>query len=247
MVTDNLVQLERHGAVATLWLNRPEVLNALDDPMKAAVAGGIRQLDQEPDIHVIILRGRGRAFCSGADLKGFGDFADVTTDRLHSSLALGKAMIDAIMEARAIVVSLIHGYCVGGGVSIALASDLAIATSDATFFIPEVDLGLPYLWGSTALFLAASGVKRANYYTLTCDRFNAGQALEMGVVHQLCETRDLEKAAAALVDKLAAKPVAGLVAQKKLMNRLLRHLMAQTGDETSMGIDCIQHAFPHIR
>lgn len=240
------VECYKKGAVATIWLNRPDALNALSDAMKAALGEAVRHADADPAIRIIVLRGRGRSFCSGADRRAFDAIESATRQDVLRSLDVGAKMIDAIIDARSIVVAAVHGHCVGGGVSLALASDLCLAADGTIFFVPEVDLSLPYLWGSTALMIATLGLKRTNFWTLTCDRFDAESALQAGLINAIHPLESLDDAILELVAKLESKPAAGLLAQKRLSNRLIKGLMKDLGDENQIGLDCIASVFPHL-
>lgn len=246
-MTDHaLIQCVTEGPIATIWLGRPEVRNALSDPMKSALIDAIELVDSDPHVRVIVLRGRGRSFCAGADRRGFDAIASATRATVRESLDIGARMIRTILQTRSIVVAAIHGHCIGGGVSIALACDLSIAAQDTVFFVPEVDLGLPYLWGSTGLMLMTLGLKRGNYWSLTCDRFGGTEALDMGLVNSIHAPEHLDAALTALTGKLAAKPEAALLAQKTLTNRLIGHFLAQLGEENELGLSCLASAHPHL-
>lgn len=234
-----LVECQREGAVGWLWMNRPEALNALSPEMNRAITAALLELDADPALRVIVVAGRGRAFCAGADRKGLERMGHAGPVELEQALREGAALAAAILDARCVVISAVQGHCIGGGLSIALASDLCIAAEGTRFFLPEVGHGLPLMWGSTVHLLMTMGVHRTRWLTLTEARFDTAYALQAGLLAEVVAAESLQSRAGQLAASLAAKPAAALQAQKQLTNRVVRALMAMTGDEVQMGLACI--------
>lgn len=239
MTDEPLVTHERNGAIGVIRLNRPKTLNALSEEMNAALAAAIRTLDADPQVAVIILQGAGRAFCSGADRAGLARMGQVGIETIGEALRVGEQLALSIVDARSIVISAVHGYCVGGGLSLVLCSDICLAAEGTVFFAPEVGHGLPYLWWSTAQMISSVGLHRAKFLSMTEQRFDAAQAQQMGLVAAVHPAHELEQAALNLAQTLCSKPRAALLGQKRLANRVLKSMMAMTGDEIALALECV--------
>ncbi|MCJ0949986.1 enoyl-CoA hydratase/isomerase family protein [Rhodococcus sp. ARC_M8] len=221
----NLV-IERHGPIAELWINRAEVLNALSGAVQEEIISTLADFEDDPRVEVLIVAGRGRAFTAGSDRTEIAAFSESTQQRL-ASFARGERLVRSFLDSRLTVVLAAHGYCVGGGVSMALASDICVAADDTQFFIPELALGMPYLWQSTPLLLASIGASRAKALIATGDRFDAAQAQMMGIVHRTFAASTLHDEARRLAARLVETPRHAREAQKQLSTRALDRLLAQ--------------------
>jgi len=220
--------VERHGPVAELWLNRPQVLNALSTPLQDQIISAVADLDADPEIGVLLLAGHGRAFAAGWDRKEIAQLGSASADQLQASFARGERLVRSILESRLTVVLAAHGYVVGGGVSLVLAADVCLAAEGTQFFIPEVELGMPLLWQSTPLLMASVGIHRARALIATGDRFDAQQAQQMGLVHQVLPPDQFIHEGRRLAERLAAKPRRALEAQKRLTRRAIGRLIADS-------------------
>ena len=232
MVSENLI-IDRAGAIATIWLNRPSVLNALSTDLLGALIDAVSELDSDPEIAVIVLMGKGRAFSSGTDLSEIarlGDSHDAMW-RFEQGEKQGEKVVRTILECRATSVIAVHGYCIGGGLSIAMAADICIAAEGTEFFIPELGLGVAYLWGSTPMLTVATGIGRARALILTGDRFDAAYARDIGLVYKVFPLGELFAAATDLAARLAAKPRRAREKQKRLANRFLLQAIETSRDE----------------
>ena len=132
------LELIKRGAIAELWLNRPDRLNALSVALLMEIRAAATEIDLDPEVRVLLVRGRGRAFSAGADLAGFPSLDDAG---LREAADAGRQMADALENMSAIAIAGIHGWCVGGGLVVAAACDLRVAADSARFSIPEIDLG----------------------------------------------------------------------------------------------------------
>lgn len=225
--------VERRGAVAELWLNRPAVLNALSASLQEQIISTLAELHHDPDVAVVLLAGRGRSFTAGADLTTIQAIAESPDQRLEA-FARGERLVRSLLESRLTMVLAAHGHCVGGGVSLALAADIVLAADGTQFFIPELALGMPYLWQSTPLLLATVGASRARALIATGDRFDAAQAHHMGLVHRVVPAVDLIDEARRIAQGLAEKPKGALEAQKRLNIRTLNRLLADSESEFAL-------------
>ena len=233
----DVVTIEQKGDIAILWLNRPEVLNAISHALKKELADSITALDRNDDIRSVVLAGRGRAFCAGADRNLLTQLETASHTAQKEILELGAKVTEAMLRSETPIVAAVQGYAVGGGLSLALAADIVLAAEDATFFIPEVELGLPYMWGSTPMLAATVGMHRARDLTLTCERFGAEDAERWGLVRAVVPEADLIAEAEKIARHLAAMPQHSLTAQMRLNNRLALCYREWLEDEIALFLD----------
>ncbi len=234
---------ERDGPVLRVWLARPERRNALDTTALEEIAALFRGLQQEFEVRVVVLGGRGPSFCAGADRRdppGRERLAAASgasdRERRHVS-QLGLRACRAIEECEAVTIARIHGAAVGGGAALALACDFRLAAEDAVFHVPEVDLGIPLSWGAVARLTLEIGAARAREAILLCERFDARQAATWGAVHRAVPAGELD----ALVDdwarRLAAKPEVAVHMTKTQLRAYA--LAARLGDVTESDGDLL--------
>lgn len=197
------VEQDKSG-VAVVRLNRPSQINAINDEIRTLLPEALIALDDDPQVHVIMLHGgASRGFCAGADIKEQRAARTAIAVREHS---IRHAWIDAFDRVKKPTVAAIHGFCLGGGLEIALACDIRIASSDATFGLPETGLGLIPGAGGTQRLQRLVGLGRALDMTLTGERIDAREAHRIGLVSRLVEDP------AALLD--SAKSVAETIAKR---------------------------------
>ena len=157
------------GPIGRLELHRPDRLNALSRQHLGELAAAARWFDTRRDVKVVGVTGAGRSFCAGFDL---GDFAAPDPDLPMREVAdLGRIMAEAITDMRALTVVGVHGSCVGGGLVLAAACDLRVATATATFSIPEVALGIPLAWAGIPRLVREIGPALTKELVLTCRPF----------------------------------------------------------------------------
>jgi len=233
----DVVTIEQKGDVAILWLNRPEVLNAISLTVKKALADSFAALDRNNDVRSIVLAGRGRAFCAGADRKLLAQIESAPRAARIETLKYGTMVTETMLRSETPIVAAVQGYAVGGGLSLALAADIVLAAEDAVFFIPEVELGLPYMWGSTPMLAASIGMHRARDLTLTCARFSAEDAERWGLVRAIVPEANLITEAEKTARRLAAMPRQSLTAQMRLNNRLALRYREWLEDEITLFLD----------
>jgi enoyl-CoA hydratase/carnithine racemase len=191
------VSVECAAGVAWLTLNRPKSINAINEEIRVSVPELLAQLDRDPAIRVIVMRGAGeRGFCVGADLK---------EDRPPDAPRL--PWIESIATIRTPVIASIHGFCLGGGLEMALACDIRIASADASFSLPEATIGLIPGAGGTQRLPRLVGLGRALDALLTAERLDAAEAYRIGLVSRLYETRAaLHSHTVLLAARIAALP-----------------------------------------
>lgn len=199
------ILLDKHDKVAVVTLNRPAVGNAFNDAIRNGLPALLEQLDGDGSCAAIVLRGAGeRGFCAGADIK---EGRTIGTSVQERRRLLGNAWIDRVGRIAKPVVAALHGYCLGGGLELALACDLRIAAAGAVFGLPETGLGLIPGGGGTQRLPRLVGMGRALDMMLTGDRMSAEEALRIGLVSRLVpDTATLETEALALAARIAARP-----------------------------------------
>jgi 2-(1,2-epoxy-1,2-dihydrophenyl)acetyl-CoA isomerase len=211
-----VVDFELADSVARIYLNRPHRLNAVVPELTAGLVAALARAGHE-GARVVVLAGRGRAFCSGHDLK----------EQLPPETVLATRLrVDSIQEVtRAIrrfpgpVIAAVHGYALGAGCEFALGCDLVVAAEDAQFGFPEVSVGLSVTGGISRLLPLLVGPVLAKELLLFGDRFGAARALELGLVNRVTAPGEHEKAAAEMAVRLRDQPALALALAKQALDR----------------------------
>lgn len=210
------LDVARDGAIARLTLNRPDMRNAFDDALIAALTAAVRQAAEDPDVRALLLTGAGKAFCAGGDLNWMGKMATLTDAENRADAAKLAGMLHAIWSCPKPIVAAVNGDAYAGGMGLLAACDIAIAADHAHFCLSETRLGLlpatisPYV-------IRAMGERAANRYFLTAERFDASTALRLGLVHQVVPGDDLAAQAGALCRGLCANGPGAVQASKRLV------------------------------
>uniref|UniRef100_Q47JY2 Enoyl-CoA hydratase/isomerase n=1 Tax=Dechloromonas aromatica (strain RCB) TaxID=159087 RepID=Q47JY2_DECAR len=185
------LEIELNGPVATIWMNRPDLHNAFDETLIAELTAACVALDQDDDVRVVVLAGRGKSFSAGADLNWMKRAANNgLDDNLNDARALAK-MLRTLAELKKPTIARIQGAALGGGMGLAAACDIAVASSKAVFATSEVKFGIipsaisPYV-------LRAIGARQATRYFQSAERIDAFRARELGLVHEAVSPEDLD-------------------------------------------------------
>jgi len=196
-----IVQSERHAAVAVLRLNRPEALNALSDEVLAALCAAFDVVEEDADARCVVLCGAGRAFAAGADVAGLRSLsaAEVLAGERGARWARLRA-------SRLPVIAAVHGWCLGGGCELALACDIVLAAENARFGLPETALGLIPGAGGTQLLPRIAGRSLALEIILGGRTLTAREALAAGICSRVVVPEALEREAIALAVRIADRP-----------------------------------------
>ncbi len=219
-----MLQTEIKDCVATIRMNRPDVHNAFDDILIAALTAELRRLDQLPEARVIVLAANGKSFSAGADLNWMRRMAKYSREEnLRDAMALAGLMrtLDSVKKP---TVARVQGAAFGGGVGLVACCDIAIASTQAAFSLSEVRLGLipsvisPYV-------IAAIGERAARRYFLTAERFDAVEARRIGLVHEVVDSGVLDESVAIIVGQLLKGGPQSLAAAKKLIADVSRRPM----------------------
>ena len=201
---------------ATVTLNRPDVHNAFDDHLIQLLTRELETLDRDPSVRVVVLAAAGKSFSAGADLNWIKRTADYSE---AENLADAKALAGLMKTLSGLSkpsVAAVQGAAYGGGVGLIACSDIAIASETAVFSLSEVRLGLigavisPYV-------IAAIGYRQAHRYMLSAERFDAREALGMGLVHQVTAAEGLKAGVDHMVETLLANGPEAMAETKKLI------------------------------
>ncbi|MBJ8343658.1 enoyl-CoA hydratase/isomerase family protein [Antrihabitans sp. YC2-6] len=201
-----MLELVEDGPVLRVWLNRPDSLNALDHETLSELADVFNEASRRFSVKVIVLGGRGRSFCAGADLKNPPGLGGETAREQRWRADVGSRACRAIADCEVVTIARLQGHVFGGGFALAQSCDFRIASPDATFALPEVDLGIPMTWGSVPRLIAEVGAARAREIVMLCDRYDAETAHRIGLVHRLVDSGQLDAAVDGLAEQIVAKP-----------------------------------------
>lgn len=197
------LQIERQGGVARVWLNRPDVRNAFNESVIAELGATFAAFHDDATLRAVVLGGRGKAFCAGADLGWMRAMADFTWDENRADAQALADMLYTVYRCPVPVIGRIHGDCYAGGVGLASVCDVLVASDAAGFCLSEARLGL--LPATIAPYVVrALGEQASRRYFVTAERFGAAQAQALGFVHAVCAADELD----AKVDELVAAVVA---------------------------------------
>lgn len=203
--------LDRDGGVLTLTLNRPDKLNAIDNPLADALLDALRSAAADPAVRTIRLRGHGRAFCAGRD---------VSAPPTERDLELVQAVARAIVTHRCPVIAAVHGWTVGAGFEWMMNADVVVAANDTRFKLPEASLGVFVTGGLVATLPAAVGPMRAKALTLLGEAFDAQQALAWGLVYRCVPVDELDAVSMAAARQIAALAPEVASAFKRVLNQI---------------------------
>jgi methylglutaconyl-CoA hydratase len=210
------VEVERSGPVARLWLDRPEIRNAFDGAMVRALHEAVSNLSTRDDVRVVVIGGRGPAFCAGADLEWMRRAAEFTREE---NLADARALADLFLALDGCpkpVVARVHGAALGGGAGLVATADVAVAAAGTQFGFTEVCLGLvpsviaPYV-------LRKIGEAAARELFLTGERFDAAKARAIGLVGTVVPEAELDAAVEGRVRELLQGAPGAIAAAKRLI------------------------------
>ena len=217
MTTATLELIRRSPYVAEVWLNRPDVRNAFNDGVIKELGAVFATVGDDPQLRAIVLGGRGKAFCAGADLGWMREMADYTWERNRADAQALADMLWLVHQCPIPVVGRVHADCYAGGVGLAAVCDVLVASENANFCLSEAKLGL--LPGTISPYvIRAMGEQAARRYFLTAERFSAAQAHAMGFVHEVCADADA-------LDVKVGEIVAALVANGPMAVRACKSLV----------------------
>lgn len=224
---NELIEIEAEGAIVSLTLNRPAARNALSVALCTEMIRAledIRRLYKEKRARVVVLKGRGSAFCAGADLK---ERAGMSPGASSSHSALIARCGDELAALPCPVIASIHGPALGGGLELALACDIRVVARDAILGFPEVTYGFFPGAGGPVRLARLVGISTATYLLMTARRITGEEAARLTIAQVCCEAEELDATTAKLAAELASYPPEGV--------RALRELLASLDEKRTRG------------
>lgn len=256
-MSERTVEMELRGAAAWVWMNRPELHNALNEDLIAELTQAFHALDDNAAVRAIVLTGRGRSFCAGADIESMKrQGAAAYEENLSNARGLAE-MFRAIAESNKPTVARVNGAAIGGGLGLVCCCDIAVASNTAKFAASEVRLGLipatigPYV-------VRAIGERWAKRLFQTAERITAAQAQSIALVHESAEPAELDgriesivsdlltgapgaqHAAKELIDGVAGRPIT----PELIENTAMRIASIRAGEEAREGLSAFLEKRP---
>jgi methylglutaconyl-CoA hydratase len=217
----DVLEIERRGPATWLWLNRPDVRNALNDLVINAISKSLQDLERDPGCRVVVFAGRGHAFCAGGDLSRMEQAAKMT--RVRSKVEAGRfaKLLYRMHTYPKPLIARVHGAAFAGGMGLVAACDLVVAAEEAEFRLPEVKIGL--VPAMISLYLVrAMGEHQARRYVLTGERLAAREAHRIGFVHECVAAAELDARVEKFAAQLAQAGPQALARSKKLLARVAK-------------------------
>lgn len=217
MVTHEHWLLTQEGHIATLTLNRPELRNSITTQTLHELRDILTELRMKEDVWVVILNAMGEHFSTGIDISLLVEKIDEPEHLLREFLADQQRCIDELESFNKPVIAQLQGFCIGGGLILALCCDFRIASHRTIFSFPEVKLGIPVLWGTQRIERIV-GAAVAKELILLGERFTADDALKYGLVNKVVPPEKLETTSMALVRDLLKLPPRTVGVAKQIIN-----------------------------
>jgi methylglutaconyl-CoA hydratase len=235
-MADSMIEIERAGMVARVWMNRAEVHNALNEQMIAELTQAFEDLSRDEAVRVVVLGGRGKSFSAGGDVEWMKRLGAAPFDEnVRDAQKLAK-MFAAIANCAKPTIARVNGATLGGGFGLVCCCDIAVAANDAVFATSEVRLGLipatigPYVVG-------ALGERWSRRLFQTAERIGAAQAEKIGLVHEAVDAEKLDETVDAVVKDLLLGAPGAQSAAKELVNAVAgRAIDEELMDETARRI-----------
>ncbi len=239
---DAIVLEERSGAVMTLRLNRPDKLNVLNPDMGRALVHGLLRAADDKGVRAVVVTGAGRAFCAGGDLELLRDVRRRKAPReLESLLVAGKEICIAIATMTKPVIAAVNGPAAGGGMNLALACDIRIASDQAKFAESFANVGLYPDFGGTYYLPRIVGLAMAAELFYSAETLTAEDALRLGIVNRVFPAAQFEQETRRIVDILAAAPPIALRDVKRtILADDRKTLEGKLDEEIRLQIHCFE-------
>ena len=200
MAYETITATIEHG-IGRLTLDQPDKLNPLGTNTLQDIIDATTWFNKE-NVSVVIVSGNGRALPAGFDLREFTNTDSTGKD----GAVLGREMAEAVDRMKPVTIASLHGYCIGGGVVLASACDLRIASENTTFSIPEVDLGIPLAWGGIPRLVREIGPAMTKELVMTCRPFDAEEAKSLGFINRVVKDADLESQTMNMAEAIRKRP-----------------------------------------
>jgi len=226
-VEEPTVVWERDGRIARVMLNRPDVMNAIDDRMPHDLAAAVAEANDDENVHVIVLSGKGDAFCAGYDLKYYAEAngsGQATQEmpwdpmRDYKFMKRNTDLFMSLWRSYKPVIAKVHGFAVAGGSDIALCCDLVVMAEDARIgYMPVRVWGCP----TTAMWVYRLGAEKAKRMLFTGDKITGAEARDMGLILDAVPAAELDARVDALAERMAGVPQNQLMMQKLMINQAI--------------------------
>lgn len=222
------INLEKKGRIATVRMSRPDKLNAMDAGVLDELEAIIDKINRDPDVVAVILTGEGKAFVAGADISELQKL-DGKTGR--EKMRRGQGLFDKIEQSPKVWIAAINGFALGGGLELALACDIRLASENARLGQPEVNLGIIPGYGGTQRLVRNTGLGWANYIILSGRILTAGEAVYTGLIQGVYPPEELMTKAEELALEIASKGPLALAAAKRSVHNAVNMPMDEGLEE----------------
>jgi enoyl-CoA hydratase/carnithine racemase len=212
-MSEKTVLVQKHNRIATLVLNRPEVMNAMNPEMIQTLQEALDQIETDENIRVVVVKGAGDNFCSGADVSLFAE--NLSPIEWLKGMRRAGRTVQRMREMPQPIITLLRGVAVGGGANLALAGDFVVAADNARFSEIFINLGLILDYGGTYFLPRLVGLAKARELAMLGNEIDGHTAAMIGLVYKSVPEEELEQEVEALADNLAQKPLAALNLIKK--------------------------------
>jgi len=209
------LRIQKDSGIAILTFDRPQVYNALDTETVSTALSLVQEIEKDPGVRVVVLTGAGKAFISGADIS---EMRKKTPTQARVYSKLGHELMRTIERLSTPTIAAINGYCLGGGMEVALASDIRIASDRARFGLPETILGIIPGWGALPRVTRLLGAAVAKELVFTGDLIDARRALETGLTNHLVAHDDLMNFAMEMAGKIRRQSRFAVSRAKEVVN-----------------------------
>ena len=232
----DVVLYENHNGIATITLNRPDKLNAMNGEMVEQLTGRIAEAGADDNVKVVLIAGAGRAFCAGFDINDEVEEGPESPLDWQPVLKRDSDMTMAVWSCPKPTIAVVQGYCLAGGCEVAMACDLIVAAEDAQFGEPEIQYGSGPV---TLLMPFILGQKKTNELLFTGDKIDAHAALTAGLVNTVVPRENLEATAQELARRIAPTPLAVLRLTKQALNRAYEAMGLREAVNANLDISAI--------
>lgn len=236
---------DRRGKVITVTINNPDQRNAVTNSIDNSFRTLFSELDDDPDSSVIVITGAGESFCAGGNID---DMKAGVEDINHflSGYRNGKRLLQSMLDCTKPIIARVNGDAVGLGATIALFSDIVVASETARFGDPHVKVGIVAGDGGAVIWPQNMGFALAKYYLLTGDLISAPEAREMGLIAKVAKPEELDAITDKIADKLANGATQAISFTKAVANIPLRQILASSVD-AGFALETISSRHPHHR
>ena len=218
---------EKVDGVAWITLNNPQRYNALDTEMRIELKNALEDAKKDDSVRVVVIRGSGKAFSAGADLKMLLELDPLSASKWHEEVGTSSVLARLIREMPKPVIAMVHGYCLGGGFELATSCDLIIASEDAVLGQPEVNVGLIPGGGGTQMLPRIIGEKKAKELIFTGDRVSAKELEKLGLINRVVPPDKLLDTVKEYIEKIKSKSPVMIAAAKEAINMALETSLSE--------------------